>query len=83
MLKGSYFVHVYVQHFASMSGLKSNVDKIVAVWIGSERNSQVKFMPELDINSKPGTFKVLDVMFSTDLHERVPVNFENRLKRLV
>ena len=74
---------MYVQHFASMSGLKINVDKIVAVWIGSERNSQVKFMPELDLNWNPGTFKVLDVMFSTDLHEIVSVNFENRLKRLV
>ena len=66
MLKGNYFVYVYMQHFASTSGLKINVDKIVAVCIGSERNSQVKFIPELDLNWNPGTFKVLDVMFSTD-----------------
>ena len=36
-----------------------NIDKTVAVWIGSRRNSEVKFMPELGLNWNPATFKVL------------------------
>ena len=43
---------------------------------------QVKFMPELGVNWHPATFKVLGVMFSTDLNEIVPINFENKLKEM-
>ena len=59
MVKRNYFVHVYLQRFASMSGLIININKTVAVWIRSRRNSEVKFMPELDLNWNPATFKVL------------------------
>ena len=59
-----------------------NIDKTVAVWIGSRRNSQVKFMPELSLNWNPATFKFLGDMFSTDLHKIVPINFENKLKEV-
>ena len=48
-----------LQRFASMSGLIININKTVAVWIRSRRNSEVKFMPELDLNWNPATFKVL------------------------
>ena len=67
------------QRFASMSGLMINIDKTVAVWIESRRNSQVKFIPELGLNWNPVIFKFSGVMFSTDLHETVPINFENKL----
>ena len=65
-----------------MSGPKININKTVAVWIRSRRNSQVKFMPELGLNWNPATFQVLGVMFSTDLHEIVPINFENKLNEI-
>ena len=65
-----------------MSGLRINRDKTVAVWVGPRRNLQVKFMPELGLNWNPATFKVLGVMFSTDLHEIVPINFENKLNEM-
>ena len=71
-----------LQRFASMSGLMININKTVVVWIASRRNSQVKFMPELGLNWNPATFKVLGVMFSTDLNEIVPINFENKLKEM-
>ena len=59
-----------------------NINKTVVVWIASRRNSQVKFMPELGLNWNPATFKVLGVMFSTDLLEIVPINFENKLNEM-
>ena len=65
-----------------MFGFMINIDKTVTVWIGSRRNSQVKFMPELGLNWNPATFKVLGVMFSTDLHEIVPKFFENKLNEV-
>ena len=58
--KESFFSCVHtLQRFDSMSGLMINIDKTVAVWIGSRRNSEVKFMPELGLNWNPATFKVL------------------------
>jgi len=71
-----------LQRFASMSGLMINIDKTVAVWIGSRRNSQVKFMPEVGLNWNPAIFKVLGVLFSANLHEIVPINFENKLNEM-
>ena len=65
-----------------MFGLMINIDKTVAVWTGSRKNSQVKCMPELGLNWNPATFKVLGVMFSTDLHEIILINFENKLKEM-
>ena len=39
----------------------------------------LKFMSEPNLNWNPVTFKVLGVVFSADLHEMVPINFENKL----
>ena len=40
-------VNVLVR-FASMSGLKINFDKTNAVWIGSEKDSKIRFLPHLE-----------------------------------
>ena len=50
-----------LQQFASTSGLNMNFEKTVVVWIGSREQSHVKFMPELNLNWNPATFKVLGV----------------------
>ena len=65
-----------------MSGLKMNYDKTVAVWIGSKRNPNVKFIPELNFNWNPVTFWVLGVVFSTNVHEIVLINYENKLSEI-
>ena len=65
-----------------MSGLKMNYDKTVVVWIGSKRNSNVKFMPELNFYWNPVTFTVLGVVFSTNVHEIVLTNYENKLSEI-
>ena len=59
-----------------------NYDKTVVVWIGSKRNSNVKFMPELNFNWNPVTFRVLGVVFSTNVHEIVLINYENKLSEI-
>ena len=47
-----------LQQFASMSGLNINVDKTKAVWIGSRRNSKLRFMPEINLDWNPVTTNI-------------------------
>ena len=65
-----------------MSGLKMNYDKTAVAWIGSQRNSGLKFMQELNFNWNPVTFRVLRVVFSTDVLEIFPINYENKLSEI-
>ena len=71
-----------LQQFASMSGLNINVDKTKAVWIGSRRNSKLRFMPEINLHWNPVTVTVLGVVFSTDVLEIVTISFENKLNEM-
>ena len=39
-------------------------------------------MPELNMNWNPATFNVLGVVFSTNVHETVLINYENKLTEI-
>lgn len=71
-----------LQMFATISGLKINYDKTMAVWIGSKRHSNVKYMPELNLNWNPETFRVLGFIFSVNIHEIVLLNYEDKLTEM-
>ena len=65
--------------FSKMSGLKVNNDKTQIAWIGSSRNSNVKYMRDKNFIWDPGTFKVLGIHFSLDTDEITNINFEGKL----
>ena len=71
-----------LQEFASISGLKINYDKSMAVWLGSKRNSKVKYLPEINLTWNPPTFKVLGIIFSVNIHDMVLINYENKLDEM-
>ena len=73
---------MYTATVCLMSGLNMDVEKTVDVWIGSRKHSPVNFMPELNLNWNPATFKVLGVVFSTNVHGIVLNNYENKLKEM-
>jgi hypothetical protein len=65
--------------FAEMSGLKINFDKSHVIWIGSSKNCKLRFMRDKNFIWDPGTFKILGVLFSTDISNITSLNFDNKL----
>ena len=65
--------------FASMSGIAINFEKSVVVWIGSLKNSKTIYRPELKLTWNPETFKVLGIIFSTNINDITKINYENKL----
>ena len=51
-----------LQKCSKMSGLNMNYDKIYAVWIGSRRRCQIRFIRDMNFCWDPGIFKVLGIL---------------------
>ena len=69
-----------IRFFASFSGLCMNLEKTQVVWIGSRKNSEVRFLTDLNFIWNPLKFKVLGVIFSTDVNNIVTLNFQGKLE---
>lgn len=78
---------IYTLDFLStMSGLKVNNDKTQIVWIGSRRNCGLRFMRDRNFQWDPGIFRVLGVLFSTNIGEICNLNYSgklNEIKRII
>ena len=59
-----------LDQFAGMSGLKVNVEKTNAIWIGSMKDCEMKLSEEINVNwvvaKQP--FRILGIDFSNDLN---------------
>ena len=70
--------------FASISGLSINFQKTNVIWLGSKKNSQERFLRDMNFTWDPGgeqnsKFKYLGIIFSTNTSNIVQLNFENKL----
>ena len=71
-----------VEEFTAMSGLRMNFEKTQIVWIGSKKNSNVRYMRDKNFIWNPGIFKVLGINFSVNIEEIVSLNYKNKLKEI-
>ena len=71
-----------LEYFTELSGLKMNFEKTQIVWIGSTKNSDVRFMRDKNFIWNPGIFKVLGITLSVNIKEIVPLNYSNKLKEI-
>ena len=71
-----------IQQFSNVSGLKLNSSKTNVIWLGSSRNSNVRYMQHLDMSWNPETFKILGIIFTNDLHDVVNLNFQEKIKEM-
>ena len=71
-----------LENFTKLSGLKMNFEKTQIVWIGSQKNSNVRYMRDKNFIWNPGIFKMLGISFSVNVKNIVPLNYENKLKEI-
>ena len=68
-----------IQLFGQYSGLILNAGKTNAIWLGSKRNSRVRYMQHLDMTWNPAKFKVLGIWFSNVLSECIDLNYKDKM----
>ena len=76
------FMHV-CEHYNSLlqCGLNMNLEKMVVVWTYSREHSDVKVMPELNLNWSLQHLKCW-VWYFLPVHDIVLINYENNLKEM-
>ena len=67
-----------IEKYGRVSGLFLNTDKTQAIWLGSKRRSQIKYMPHLKIVWNPSQFKILGVWFTQDLKDCETINYNEK-----
>ena len=67
-----------INTFGNKSGLLLNVGKTSAIWLGSNRNSPIKYMPNLHMDWNPPKLKIFGIWFTNNLKECELLNFREK-----
>ena len=62
-----------------LDGRNINYDKSEVIWIGSCRNSSVRYLQNLKLKWNPRYFKALGIIFNTNIGEMTRLNFNPKL----
>ena len=68
--------------FGKKSGLFLNAGKTSAIWLGSRRNSPVRYMPHLNMEWNPSKFKILGIWFTNDMKQCEVINFQEKFSEI-
>ena len=68
-----------IKELEACSGLKMNMDKCTATWIGSKTGSNERLCAHIPLPWSKEPYKILGIMLSTDLNEMPSLNFEKQL----
>lgn len=71
-----------IKKFGNASGLFMNEDKTQAVWLGSRKNSNVKYLPHLNIRWNPSKFKILGIWFTAETGLCEKINFDEKFSEI-
>ena len=67
-----------VERFGTKSGLYMNHGKTSVIWLGSEKNSLVKYMEHLQMEWNPPMFKVLGIWFTNNAENCEKINYSEK-----
>ena len=68
--------------YADISGLCINMEKTKLIWIGSQKNSEVKFCEEFNLCWDNSEFTVLGVKFPKDLKTVTELNYSSKIEEM-
>ena len=71
-----------LNQFYNMSGLKINVEKTRAIWIGALSNSHTRLCRDFNLDWNQGSFKVLGVNFSCNVNDIWDLNYHEVLNKV-
>ena len=69
---------VLIETFGNVSGLRLNIKKTEALWIGSKKNCDLKLLPEKDFKWPKKKVKALGVWLSTDPNIIISLNYKEK-----
>jgi len=71
------------QKFSECAGLRINIDKTEAIWIGSRKGCLDKLMPELNLCwTFSGKFELLCIHFDLLQKDKILINFTEKIKSI-
>ena len=71
-----------INKFGKVSGLFMNIEKTQAVWLGSEKHSNVRYLPDLKLMWNPKQFKILGIWFTQDLKDCPTLNYSEKISEV-
>ena len=72
-----------ILEYAKFSGLSMNFDKTKVVWFGCEHPNETVYLPELNFEWNPKSFKILGVTFTTDLKNISDININQKMNSII
>ena len=72
-----------LERFSECAGLRANLDKTEAIWLGSKVNSKEILLPEKKLNwNQTGKFKLLGIKFDLFNEDKTIANFEEKVLKI-
>ena len=69
-----------IDQFGLCSGLFMNNSKTSVIWLGSRKNSPIKYLTHLGMEWNPLRFKVLGVWFTNNLKNMESINYQEKFE---
>jgi len=73
---------VLIETFGNVSGLRLNIKKTEALWIGSKKDCDIKLLPEKDFKWPKKKVKALGVWLSTDPNIIISLNYKEKIEKI-
>ena len=71
-----------IETFGNISGLRLNIKKMEALWIGSKKDCDLKLLPEKDFKWPKKKVQALGVWLSTDPNIIISLNYNGKIKKI-
>ena len=72
-----------LEKFSECAGLRANIDKTEAIWIGSMKNSRHTILPNKNLNwNTSGKFKLLGIKFDLNAEDKTLINFDEKIEKI-